>query len=408
MDFSEKTNSELVSLLEEYGKRIKAMRGWAWIAPAMDTSGAFSLRLNRILEDKLASLMKEHDAPVYFAALTAPRKRTLGKQQDMALLELASHVQDNSNALQLFSSKEPSEIVNGLMAFPLIHKTFLDHVEQFAWLPCTYENDSWNLEYFVTVVAGMLTKKKDVKADLTAIMEKEVSTEETRAAALKELQLSSGERRLFDMAAELLFFKANRKDMFFRSYFEMRPLVAEIARRLMISVEETRMLLPKEMSDALRKESIDRGQLKERMKICTAISENNDTVVLSGSDARQYIEQFTEKPVVKETNELKGTCACPGRATGVVKLILSPRDLSKMNVGDILVANATNPDVVPAMKKAAAIITNTGGITCHAAIVSRELDIPCVVGTKHATDILNDGDRVDVDATAGVVRKVKG
>jgi pyruvate,water dikinase len=59
------------------------------------------------------------------------------------------------------------------------------------------------------------------------------------------------------------------------------------------------------------------------------------------------------------------------------------------------------------MKKAAAIVTNTGGITCHAAIVSRELGIPCVVGTKRATDVIQDGDFVEVDATAGIVKIIK-
>jgi len=71
---------------------------------------------------------------------------------------------------------------------------------------------------------------------------------------------------------------------------------------------------------------------------------------------------------------------------------------------DIIVAVMTRPDYVPAMKKAAAIITDEGGITCHAAIISRELKKPCVIGTKIATQVLNDGDLVEVDADEGVVR----
>jgi pyruvate,water dikinase len=78
-----------------------------------------------------------------------------------------------------------------------------------------------------------------------------------------------------------------------------------------------------------------------------------------------------------------------------------------MQEGDILVANATDPNVLPAMKKAAAIVTNTGGITCHAAIVSRELNIPCVVGTRIATKVFHDGELVEVRAHHGLVRKMK-
>lgn len=72
----------------------------------------------------------------------------------------------------------------------------------------------------------------------------------------------------------------------------------------------------------------------------------------------------------------------------------------------ILVAVTTHPDYVPAMRKAVAIITDEGGITSHAAIVSREFCIPCIVGTKMATKILNDGDLVEVDANNGVVKKL--
>ena len=77
-----------------------------------------------------------------------------------------------------------------------------------------------------------------------------------------------------------------------------------------------------------------------------------------------------------------------------------------MGQGDILVTEMTTPDFVPAMKRASAIVTDKGGITCHAAIVSRELNIPCVIGTKIATKVFKDGDVVEVNATSGVVKKV--
>jgi len=78
----------------------------------------------------------------------------------------------------------------------------------------------------------------------------------------------------------------------------------------------------------------------------------------------------------------------------------------KVEKGDILVSQATSPDLLPAMRKAGAMVTNTGGLICHAAITSRELKIPCIVGTKNATYIFKDGDRVEVDATKGIVRKI--
>lgn len=100
---------------------------------------------------------------------------------------------------------------------------------------------------------------------------------------------------------------------------------------------------------------------------------------------------------------LKGISASPGIGTGTVKILKSPKEIEKVNKGDVLVAPMTSPDYVPAMKRAVAIVTNEGGMTSHAAIVSREMGIPCVVGTKEGTKILKDGDVVTVNGKTGEI-----
>ena len=100
---------------------------------------------------------------------------------------------------------------------------------------------------------------------------------------------------------------------------------------------------------------------------------------------------------------LEGLAASPGAASGPVRIIKSPAEITKVMVGDILVAEMTNPDYVPAMKRAAAILTNKGGRTSHAAIVSRELGIPAVVGAGEATKMLHDGEIISVDGSEGKV-----
>ncbi|MBS3155589.1 phosphoenolpyruvate synthase [Candidatus Woesearchaeota archaeon] len=104
---------------------------------------------------------------------------------------------------------------------------------------------------------------------------------------------------------------------------------------------------------------------------------------------------------------LEGLGASPGISSGTVKIVHDLEELTKIQKGDILVTVMTNPDYVVAMQKASAIITNEGGITSHASIVSREMGIPCVVGTEKATKILKDGDMVTVDGTNGKVYKGK-
>ncbi len=100
---------------------------------------------------------------------------------------------------------------------------------------------------------------------------------------------------------------------------------------------------------------------------------------------------------------LRGLGAAPGSASGSVRLLSDPHDTSSFHDGDVLVAHMTTPDWVPLMRKAAAIVTDSGGMTCHAAIVSRELGIPCVAGTGDATKRLRNGEIVTVNATQGIV-----
>ncbi len=98
-----------------------------------------------------------------------------------------------------------------------------------------------------------------------------------------------------------------------------------------------------------------------------------------------------------------GLGSSPGVGVGIVKIIKDLSDLSKIKKGDILVTEMTNPDMVVAMQKSSAIVTDEGGVTAHASIVSRELGIPCVVGTGNATSVLKDGMKITVDGTNGKV-----
>jgi pyruvate,water dikinase len=100
---------------------------------------------------------------------------------------------------------------------------------------------------------------------------------------------------------------------------------------------------------------------------------------------------------------LTGLGAAPGGATGIVRLIASGRELDKVKPGDIMVTKMTMPDMVPGMRRAGAIVTDEGGMACHAAIVSRELGCPAVVGTKKATTILKEGMEITVDGSKGIV-----
>lgn len=118
---------------------------------------------------------------------------------------------------------------------------------------------------------------------------------------------------------------------------------------------------------------------------------------------------ITEKDSVPQgeianTKDIKGSVGYKGIVTGKARVALSPQERDAVEEGEIIVAPMTTVDFLPAMKKAAAFVTDEGGITCHAAIVAREMKKPCIIGTRSASRIIKTGDMLEVDAEKGIVR----
>ncbi|MDI6707647.1 MAG: phosphoenolpyruvate synthase [Candidatus Thermoplasmatota archaeon] len=135
--------------------------------------------------------------------------------------------------------------------------------------------------------------------------------------------------------------------------------------------------------------------------------ENSDIYIVQArpiTALKPKAEELKEKrEVAPYEGILKGLPASPGIASGKVVIIKDSTELAKVKKGNVLVTTMTSPDMVPAMRRACAIVTDEGGMTCHAAIVSRELGIPCIVGTGNATGVLQEGMEITVDAKTGVV-----
>ncbi len=179
-------------------------------------------------------------------------------------------------------------------------------------------------------------------------------------------------------------------------------ILSEIAGRFEMDIRDLRYISPVEFEQlpAIAKELHLR---RTEGSVYIYFPPGKDLLVFSGSKANKYFAQLEKQNTISATKEIKGVCASPGKVVGMVKVCRGEEEIDKMKEGDILVACMTQPEFLPAMKKAKAIITDEGGLTCHAAIIARELGIPCVIGTKIATQVLKDGDEVEVDANHGVV-----
>jgi len=148
-------------------------------------------------------------------------------------------------------------------------------------------------------------------------------------------------------------------------------------------------------------------ELKKRSKEVSVVcyDKNNKSFFIYDEDAN-IIKEALEERLRSNSKEIKGRTAYPGIIKGIAKIVNSIEDMKKVNEGDIIISIMTRPELVPAMKKAAGIVTDEGGITCHAAVISRELKIPCIVGTQVVTQIIKDNNLIEMDANKGVVRKL--
>jgi len=164
----------------------------------------------------------------------------------------------------------------------------------------------------------------------------------------------------------------------------------------------------KEIAEFLSKSSVATFEsLDERKAAILSAGGGHGVKILIGKDAKYFFLNVKEKIDYSAINEIRGNSAYPGKVEAKARVINNQSEFHAFRTGEILVVPYTAPEHIQLMRKSAAIVTDIGGLTCHAAIVARELKKPCIIGTKIATQVLKDGDLVEVDAEKGVVRILK-
>lgn len=261
-------------------------------------------------------------------------------------------------------------------------------------------------------IRNLLAQKLKTEKEFYNLKNYGISLNKKQEALFKKLELAKEEIYLFKTSQEFMYLKGYRMEILFGVYALWSRILEVFSKRINVpkdlfyycSVEEIIKWLKGGRGVSLK-------ILKERSKFCVweAISETKQQILI-GRAARNYLKNHAQE----ESRELKnvlvihGTVASLGYAKGAVKIVNKISDIKKVQGGDILVSVATNPSLLPAMKKAVAFVTDAGGITSHAAIVARELKKPCIIGTKFATKILKDGDRVELDTKKGDIRRLAG
>lgn len=214
--------------------------------------------------------------------------------------------------------------------------------------------------------------------------------------------------QLFQISWEIIKLKRARKRIFNQAFKVLAQIWRQTAKDYEIDYNLVKCIYPWEIDDFLTGR-LSRAELFARNRCHIFYSDKCSRMILSGDKAERFIKtlDFHKELADHRVKKLSGSSAHGGIAQGRVKVINDQREFAKVKNGDIIVSHITDPSFLPILKRCAAIVTDLGGITCHAAIVARELEIPCIIGTKVATQVFEDGDLVIVDANKGQVKKLQ-
>lgn len=282
------------------------------------------------------------------------------------------------------------------------------HKKKYAWVYYVYSGPAYNEEDFINLIINILDDEISPEEKLDKLIGKRIRANKQKILFEKDLNPNIFQKEILNLSGKIVWAKPRRKDYQSKSYYHFEKLQKEISRRTNLSLKQVRSLTVEDIIEALN--GIDKKDIANEIIKSHAVLPNEDgsITILIGDEAKTFIENIVgEKKNELNLDHLKGRCAYNGIIEGIAKIVNKPSDMHKINKNEILVSVATTPSIIMAMKKASAFVTDEGGLTCHAAIVSREMCKPCVVGTKHATKIIKDGDLIRVDANNGVVKILK-
>lgn len=384
-DLKKLSDSGLTGLIEEVYRQAIYWHGMAYNVDAIDE--VFVPKIQRVIEDCFPNERKSRQAEI-FNKITFP--------------QVLSYV----NRIGL----EKLELFNGLNSNPIEAKKMVpEFVNRYYWVNFKWgESEEYALRDFWAELQ---------KADLKMVSEGLLETKKRFEIAWKEknaLLKSIAEKRPIMLEYAGIFEAYSvlhdlRKEGQLKTVHFLTAIYNELALRLKIKSGLLSYYWPLELIQAVKSKKPDIALLEKRKK---------RWLYEYWADGRS--EEFFGKAALERRNkeiglgaskpqkEIQGTSASQGRIIGKAKICLSAKSAAeKISEGDILVTGMTMPDFVVSMGKAGAIVTDEGGLTCHAAIIARELGKPCVVGTRIATRLIRDNDLLEVNANHGIVKILK-
>lgn len=274
-----------------------------------------------------------------------------------------------------------------------------EYLRKYEWINNPLKREAFPLNERMFSERAANISKESARAELAALQRKKRSQHIRYVQYLETL--CPEERKYVALLSRFIFLRTHTAGNSDRLFYYIRTrLLAEIAKRENLGICEICDLTYEEI------EALERGTCPARLEMRKRRA--GELITFFHGESRIYfgsgaygLQKRLGGDILPKNGILEGSVACPGEARGTVKVLRRYEDVRKVEQGDIVVVSMTTPEIVSAIEKAAGIITDEGGVTCHASIIAREYAVPCLVGTKCATQVLKDGMRVYLDCIRG-------
>lgn len=370
--------------IRDYIHRTAIFDQFGWIAEEYWTQ-----KMERILTKKFGLKKDTKDYNYALFTLTKPEKLSITLQEKLTVLRAAIKIKERKWTLKK---------AGGFLA------------RKYGWLPVFTYGVPWLGQHYQTELKSLLNRPlNELHSESLIIQNHEKIRRSEIADLIKKYRIDEQDLQIFvDFSLTISVRDGEEYFVSFASSY-LLPLYQEIAKRLYVSVKQVRMLTERELRNVLWNNLDVQKILANKGKfVGWGFDKHLKKRIDYSAQETEKLFKFVEKHVrtIQGHDETRGLCASPGKVQGRIRIVPSPEQNNKVKDGDILVTYATTTDYLPAMKRAAAIITEVGGLTCHAAVVSREFNIPCIVALKNAMANFQDGELVELNADLGTVTKL--
>ncbi len=282
------------------------------------------------------------------------------------------------------------------------------HLNKFSWIT----NNTFNGKFMKRKELEQRVKQVS-KDDPKRHLENYISKNEILSKLFEKYYKSfSSNKRIqgvIDVLQESIFFRSWRTERYYCNAYYMQNFFNTSAKMLGFKdLTNIFYLTIAEIVEALENKNLPKNiEISERKAGYICFAAENKVFVCQGEKLKEAKQHIRLQTFSKNMKEVKGQTAYPGKVSGHVSVVITKDDLKNVKDGAVLVSPSTTVDYVPVLKRVIAIVAEEGGVLSHASVISRELHIPCIIGTKNATQVLKDGDFVEVDANHGVVKNMK-